>query len=163
MKKLILLFVTIILLLVTTSCHRSFVTQTISKDTTSHTSQIVYKDSIIVISGRNTIDTLWTPCDTLGKLKPIHIEKEVHGADIKIDSKGQDLIISGGCDTLQQLVTKYRQTIANYQNSSQFTAKTIQVKYIPKIYKISLIFSIFAIIIGIGFTLVKLGILKLAL
>lgn len=159
MKKLVFLA---FLITIISSCHRATEIGSIINKTDSTTSKIVIRDSIITIPGQN--DTLWlkNPCDSLGHLKPIiAIKRKGKVSTQAITKGGQNLEIISSCDEYKIKLDSARITIETLEKSTNSSTKTIQIKYIPKLYKYSFIFSIFVVLFIIFRILVALKIIKI--
>ncbi len=121
------------------------------------TSSSVSNDSIIYIE-RVQVDTIKFPSDTIYKVFPLTtflhdtiIEYRQGRASGSVQSKFQSLYITANCDSLERLVLSKQTEIQRLSKTNKEVKEVIKIKKeIPRIYKMSLWFTIIATLYVVG-------------
>lgn len=126
----------LLLLLFTLGCktQKPIVNEQVVKDSVYVYEQ--YTDTIITILPDSANIIALLECDSVGNVLLRELEQE-QGKNIALSMKLKDNVISidSRCDSLQHIIYKLRQIINEKQTTDQ--TQVVQVKYVPKYYKIT--------------------------
>lgn len=162
-KRWYLIIIAIILAELLSSCNRNTIPQVIVKDSVyiKHDTLTVLRLDTIPIPGDTAYLEIKSPCDSLGNLKEINQISKSGKASIQVKTEGNNLLIQGNCDSLEKVITIKDTYIKDLEHRTSSTDTIKREKFIPKFYKYCLYWSIFTIVIGVLYLIIKIKGIKI--